>query len=592
MTRYLAFAWTDPDGADLAVRWRDGLRSEGWARAFAREGLEVWTVSGRRTPVRELAPGGAVVIGDLLDRRGPPGTPARFPEARATALDAARRLLETAWGSYVAILPDPAGAAFVLRDPSGALGALTWRLAGVSAVADDVRGLPGGLAPADLALDWEAITEILRQPYSSHHLSPLAGYAVVTPGDLHPLGSATGAVGLWRPARWVSDPDDVAAERLVTTVRDAVGGLAAVEDRLVLEISGGLDSAVVAAGLDEAGQGRRVVTAAHHFASRREGDERCWARAVADGRGFPLELLPQRIEPLVEADFAELATCAGPAFAALDPAQDRDLARLAAATGASAIFGGQGGDAVFFQMPSAAPVADLLRARGLAAVADPFVGRLARWLRRSAWSVLQEALTPARPAPAPMTWRQFWGPRALAGGGPPPHPWLADLAGAPRGKQVQIASIVGTLESWGRSRRGAAANVVQPLLSQPVLEVCLGIPTWRLVDAGRDRAFARRAFAAWLPPAVATRRAKGALGTLYAKRTAESLPFLRAHLLDGVLVGAGVLDRAALAAALTTDDLRWRADGARLSWAAMLESWVRDWQTRAPDLRTPRGGRW
>ncbi|MEO8114097.1 MAG: asparagine synthase-related protein, partial [Phenylobacterium sp.] len=184
---------------------------------------------------------------------------------------------------------------------------------------------------------------------------------------------------------------------------------------------------------------------------------------------------------------------------------------------------------------------------------------------------------------SPAVW-QFWGPRAKWGPAPPRHPWLRDLDDTPPGKQVQIRALLGTHEFWGRSRRSRAAQVVQPLLAQPIVELCLGAPTWNLLEGGRDRALARRAFAEDLPPEVAQRRSKGMLNTLYARRTAASLPFLRAHLLEGVLADAGVLDREAVDAALTPEQLIWRDDGARLSRAAMMESWVRYWQGRIPDL--------
>jgi asparagine synthase (glutamine-hydrolysing) len=594
MGRYLVFTWRGEAASAQAQRWRERLLAAGgWRPALAREGIEVWTGAGQRLPVRELSGAGPIVLGDLFVREGPVRGAAEVGGLSDQPLEAARRLVAEAWGAYVAFLPDPrTGDWRVLRDPSGSLDAYAWRAGELLAVADDIDGLPFGFAPHRLALDWSAITELFRQPYASHHLAPLAGFTAITPGDLIRLDAPhESPTAIWRPARWVGDVDDVSEADLRAAVRAAVAALAGVQERILLEVSGGFDSAVVAAALAEVGAGAKAVRAVNHYSERREGDERAYAEAACRVGPFRLTTLPQAIEPLVEADFAELAARARPAFAALDPLMDRDLAREAQAVRAGAIFGGQGGDAVFFQMPSAAPIADLLRTQGAWAIRDPFTPGLARWLRRPVWSLLAEAARPPRLPEVPWSWRRFWGPRALDEPVGPPHPWLRELDAAPPGKRVQIASIVGTLESWGRSRRGDVAAVVQPLMSQPVLETCLRIPTWRLLDEGRDRAFARRAFAPWLPSEIANRRAKGALGTLYARRTAASLPFLRAHLIDGVLADAGVLDRAELDRALTRDDLIWRADGARLAWAAMLESWVRYWQGRAPDCAAPRG-RW
>jgi asparagine synthase (glutamine-hydrolysing) len=200
------------------------------------------------------------------------------------------------------------------------------------------------------------------------------------------------------------------------------------------------------------------------------------------------------------------------------------------------------------------------------------------------WSVLRQArhgrdgLASAAPESAP-----FWGPRARQATGAPVHPWLADLPALTPAKRVQVQALMGMQAAWHRSRRGAAARIIHPLLSQPIVELALSIPVWRLLGGGRDRALARSAFTPWLPAMVAERQSKGALTSDYTKRVAASLPFLREHLVGGVLAEAGVLDAAAVDAALDPDQLIWNGAGARLSQAALIESWVRHWQTRVPD---------
>ncbi|MGK4422636.1 asparagine synthase-related protein, partial [Klebsiella pneumoniae] len=50
---------------------------------------------------------------------------------------------------------------------------------------------------------------------------------------------------------------------------------------------------------------------------------------------------------------------------------------------------------------------------------------------------------------------------------------------------------------------------VSPLLSQPLVETCLGVPSWLWFEGGRNRVVARRAFAGDLPADVIWRRSKG-----------------------------------------------------------------------------------
>ncbi len=284
-----------------------------------------------------------------------------------------------------------------------------------------------------------------------------------------------------------------------------------------------------------------------------------------------------------------MARIARPAFNSLDAERDRDTAEQARVHGASAIFGGGGGDAVFFQMPSALVLEDLRRSQGRLPLGEPLVLDVARWLRRSTWRVRSDARRGAAHDPDAVA-ASFWGPRAREPVRGVRHPWLEDLEAAPPGKRLQIAALTAMQPGWGRSRRGDAARIQQPLLSQPVVEACLAIPTWQLVQGGRERGLARLAFADDLPASVVERRGKGALTSLYSRRAAASLPFLRTHLMDGVLAEAGVLDRDRTDAALQADRLIWRSEGASLMRAAMVESWVRHWQGQAPDLAT--ASRW
>lgn len=588
MQRYLAFGWPlhDGDSAAQAAVWRDSLTAKPqWTCALSRPGLEVWRVEGRRLPVEVLEPSGVVIVGDLVAPGGPLGLTADMPPPAA-----ARRLAAGAWGRYLALLPDPAGGLpWVYREPSGALEALAWRRGGLAAVADDVDQMPAGFAADGVALDWIAIAQIVRRPLACGHVSPLADYRPVLPGEVRPLGGdAADGVAVWRPSTWARAAAEADPDRLRSTVLGTVDALAEREPRLLLEVSGGLDSAVVAAALVHGGHAGRVAGALNYHEIRPEADERGWAGRVCGALGLPLTPVEKPAAAITPEDLAELAPCAAPAFQAIDAPRDRDTAARAQALGATAIFGGQGGDGVFYQMPTPRLVSDYLGASGRG-WRDPFVLDVARWLRRPVWSVLREARRRRTPQAHAFESAPFWGPRVRAAADAPAHPWIEDARGSSPAKQVQIEAILAMQAAWGRSRRGAIAEVLHPLLAQPVLELGLAIPAWRLVEGGRDRAFARRAFAAWLPKEIVERRSKGALTAYYTRRIARSLPFLREYLLDGVLVSAGVLDRAAVDRALDADRLIWTGEGVRLSRAALIEAWVRHWQTRLPDA--PRGAR-
>jgi len=558
------------------------LEPAGWRRALAGPGFALWTPAARPAPVERLG-ATLVVAGDVWRRPG---------RACVAAPDTFAELLADWHGAYVAARPLAGGRGIeILRGPSGAMDLLAWRASGLACAADDLRGVPSALWPDETAIDWDVVCGFFRDPVSVWGACALTGVRAVAPGEVLAVkGGAFAARTAWRPADFVAGSNDGAApEDLVDVVTDSVAACAAAHERLLLEVSGGLDSAIVATSLAAAGQAWRAALAVNQFAAHPESDERALAKEVCAAAGVPLACRRKPVGRFAAADFMALADGARPAPHATDLVRDRMLAGMAARCGATAILTGQGGDAVFFQMPTARIVADLVLARGPAAAFGEEAQAAARWLRRSVWSLARQPLR-LRPADlADAAFHPWLGARARDARAGPSHPWLKDLAEAPPGKQVQIQALCAAQMKFGRTLRSESLAVRHPLLAQPVVELCLEIPSWRLTG-GRDRGFARAAFAQRLPPRIAQRRSKGVLSILYAKRMVHSLEVVRPWLLDGVLCEAEVLDRAALEASLTPEALLWEGQASRLAWAAALEGWLRHWQGRVPDA--PGAERW
>lgn len=596
MGAYLAFAWeaSAPGAADQAFAWGRALAAGPWSRAWTGGGLEVWT-SGAQPPAVVSAADDVVLVGQLFPRRASetPQAPRGVSEG-GSALAVARRLVVDHWGSYVALLGGSDRAPrWVLRDPSGAWDVLTWRRGHLSVAASEIEALPPGFLPSDLRLDWEVITDYVRRPGSVTAVSGLRGLATVAPGDLQPLGGArTDAVALWRPACWArqaSAPLADAEDRLRAAVEQTVSALVDADGRHLMEVSGGLDSAIVATTLQALGVGGRVAAALNFYGDQPVGDERAWAAAVCERLGQTGRFLAKAPHRLDLEDLADLARGARPALNALDTDRDRRTVEVLQQVDAQAILTGKGGDAVFFQAPSALVLSDLIQAQGRRAACGRFAQELARRLRRSVWSVALEARRGLqRGTPAPSS--PLWGPRPRAAPGGAEHPWLDDLEDVAPAKRFQISALVTTQLHRGTSRHGRAARVIHPLLAQPVMELALAIPAWQLLPRAQERGLARAAFADRLPPESLARRSKGDLASLYARTVAENLEVIRPYLLDGALVSSGLLDGPALDAALDAEVLIRRADSSAIFSAMAIEAWVRHWQGRVPDAaggRTP-----
>jgi asparagine synthase (glutamine-hydrolysing) len=123
------------------------------------------------------------------------------------------------------------------------------------------------------------------------------------------------------------------------------------------------------------------------------------------------------------------------------------------------------------------------------------------------------------------------------------HPWLADAQGIPPGLRWHIMC-VSIPPAFYNSFASATEVVRTPaLFSQPLIELCLRIPSYVWISGGRDRSIARDAFARDLPPVIVRRTQKGAIDRHNRKLMDQNEAFLRETLLDGLLVREGLLDR-------------------------------------------------
>lgn len=585
MGDFMALAWSPSDGraADEAAEISACIAADPrWSPAWTGEGRRVWTTGVAPPRVREVA-GVGIVIGDGFARGAT--TPYRGCEGPGRPTDP-RRLARTfateAWGAYAVVFAgDPAA---VFRDPSGAMEVAAWRRGRVGLAVTDPGHIAPGLLPGTVRLDWRTIAAWVADTTSATSRPGLAGVVVVPPGGvttLCPDGPESQVV--WSPVDAARTTDDVDAEaRLVAAVDLAVSGLTQSRARILGELSGGLDSAIVAGSLARQGLADRAVGWLNHFADRPEGDERRYVAAICEHLGLQPTYLARAPLPLTEDHFRAMSTTLRPAFTAIDPIYDLACAGHLEGLSADGLLTGQGGDVVFFQFPTALVAVDAMRARGLRALTGPFVRDIARMSHTSAWSVLRLAALDrmGRSAPAATPRVALQGRCAVPAG---PAPWLAGADELPPAKRRQVTALASAQLVFGPSRRRAAAGLVQPLMAQPVLETCLSFSTPLLTRGGRDRALARQAFADRLPPALATRRSKGDMTALNGRMVLASLDWLKGHLLDGCLCEAGLLDRRRVELALQPERLIWQGLGGPFLTAAMIESWVRYWQTRMPD---------
>lgn len=584
----LHFDWPATSPPSPAERLVAAARDAGFLAVAAGPGR--WSgVRGPRAPERHLlADGRLVVFGDVFAASGGPPDPLSGSLSDAALL---RALTERCWGRYLAFAHGPDGRFRTgLRDPSGAMELISWTaFPDIRIVCTTLPDWLARLATPPARLDWNAVAAMLIDPGTITGDGALGDLMVAVPGEMVDLqtGSRT---PLWRPVQFVDGATEdatTAARELRARLDTVMRSWAETLERPGAEVSGGLDSAIVAASAVQGGLRGKLWL--NMFGPGEEADERVYARAVGEGLGLELTCSERGRHPMTKAILAETSDGPRPGLNGRDVAFDIDIARECRRAGIDSLLTGKGGDGLFFQMGVPAIFVDLWRRRGLAALFSPVLPDLARRTRRSAWTILGEALRDGGDGEADRHRAvPFIHPDLAAiGHARVRHPWMRDLEGIGPAKRLQIESVAAALAFNCVGRRTRAVDLIHPILAQPVAEWCLGLSIPLLTAGGEDRGLARAAFENRLPPMVRHRRSKGDLTAFLGRQVAADLPFLREHLLDGRLVQKGLIDRDRLEAALHRDRIQWQGGFAGLTLAAVIESWVRRWEA----LPTPASGR-
>ncbi|WP_129793874.1 asparagine synthase C-terminal domain-containing protein [Sphingosinicella sp. CPCC 101087] len=527
--------------------------------------------------------GGSVVIGSLFARHGPARRLDRLDDAEdATACGGGGAgLLRGFWGGYVAALRS-GDTVRVLRDPSAALPCYMAFTGPAVLLASDVDLLimAGDLRPA---LDWTALG---RHLFGAGLPSPetiltgirelLPGFAVAFPGD------ADRQLMAWSPWDHVDNGTvnalEELAERLRRVVRQTVRAWTGDRRRPLVSLSGGLDSSIVAACLAEAGAAVCLTT----YADDPLADERDYARQLCRHLGLELVEARLRLEDVdIEAPLA--AHLPRPFGFTHALAYERAHGELARKVAADAFVTGNGGDQVFAYSQSAAAIADRMLAEGLGRGVLHTLGDVCRQTGCSVSQAATAALRLAWSRPG-YRWRYkpaFLAPDLLARipASAFGHPWLEAPPTCLPGKAAHVATLLRVQRNL-EPPRSRLAPVLNPLLSQPVMETCLAIPSWMWRAGGVDRAVARQAFARDLPEVVVRRRTKGSPDSFAAQLLDHYRGRIRERLLDGRLIGQAMLDRAALEEALRGGVAQGGEARMRILELLAVEAWLDSWTSR------------
>ena len=557
MRRALLAFLGNEDAAELVagVAGRFGLRARP-----CKSGLSLFT--GDALPDCVM-PDGAAVLGDIFSLTG------------ATCQGAA-----DGWGSFIAFTRDESGWR-IDRAPLTGLPLYWTRWRGGILCASRLE--PFAELIDRLTIDWEFVSQALVYSNLRTERTGIGGLAELLPGmRLSWDGKEPWTTMLWSPWEHVGKARSTGIAQLAPELErrliDAVRCWGRSRPDIMLELSGGLDFSIVAAALTAGG----VDYAAVNFVTPgADGDERHYARAVAAHCGISLS--EAALDP------ADIDLVAAPAIVGLRPGAyavlrgiDHAFERIVKGRDVS-VFGGIGGDNIFSFDGSVSPFLDAAATFGFGRRAFAVLRDVARGGGATLWDAARLAWQARRRGPREH-WRseiEFVGADAIPSV-PFVHPWDVGTSEQGQAKRSHVEAVRRILDFVDRPLRWADRDVVAPLLSQPVVEFCLSVPSWTWIEGGRDRAVARAAFARRLPPEVVWRRGKGRIESLATQSYLRQRSGVRDLLLGGRLAAQGLLDLTAIEAYLARD----LADGDflyfRLLEIADCELWARSVEALRP----------
>lgn len=623
MHRYFVFIWDKGDSESvgrIASLQHSLLSSPPWEGAYVASGVLVIhePPNQRSASVHPLAGDQGVILGTvfhrMVDGLSKPHDGA-FTESETSLIlgSAGRHLVRSYWGTYIAVMRDRnSGTCSLLRDPTANL-ACYYAKCGDTHVFFSDMGAFRHYVPMRLSINWKNVATrllagvTLSRDCSINEIEDIPGGECVTISQ-----GVDRRAAAWHPAEFCGEnglqDERTAAAQLRSTVLGTVAALASQHDRILVLLSGGLDSSILACALarqathlavtclnfyvstDVATESADLMipgVSAENLAKLRRvvgsADEREFARKVAQICGFRLI---ETERPIFDIDFTRLYNAPlAPRPSGYGFIIDEDDAeyQCASESQATACFSGQGGDSVFYATQLAIGALDYSFLHPLGTRLIHEIASTATLSRESAAhifaKVVKHGFLRARlPEPFEPLKRPHLLRNEIADTVPPnyfDHPWVDGISHLCPGKHYHVLGVATCVPLYHHIfNRERIAPSIHPFASQPVVETCLRIPTYVLLMNGISRGLARHTFSDLLPPEVAKRTVKGS-GMAYTRAVVtRNMRLIREHLLDGVLAREKVLDRGKLEMYLTDEQPFLSVKPEQIMDYLACEAWV------------------
>lgn len=397
---------------------------------------------------------------------------------------------------------------------------------------------------------------------------------------------------IWNPGDVARQPfsggPEAAAQLLKRTTEQVAAAWAARFKRIELNLSGGLDSSIVLACLSKA-IGPEQVRAVHYLLDSDDLSELKFAQMASEHFRCPLAIekrSPRSILPPPDSHPPSVR----PFREFLEP--EDSVYELHPGT---MTFTGQGGDHLFWAKRSHVRLSDYLAIKGINWRVFSEIAETAQLTGKSIFDVVNCAADEVLRRDAQSEFIQAMVDRETRVTAPIYKELdLHDLRpfakswteGLPRGKAEQVGSLMHLVHVRTAMARNKPRSLVHPLISQPLLELCLRIPTFLLSYRGESRGLIRAAFSKELPPQIARRFTKGRASRFFSEQTRTNQPRIREALAFGALVEMQIVQSQDVLRFIDCSEYRTHKYGKVLPNLYMIEAWLRTWISIAKNART------
>lgn len=574
----------------------------GWNVALKSHDLQVleWTDEHSRAQRHDLHDNQGVIFGYLFTPK-PDQTVLKAPRRAPGKIDdlTTAKIVSTGgewlrdhyWGSYVAILRNEQSDGIkVFRGPFARIGCFHFKAKGVSVLFSDVR-LLSALKEYGAEMDWSFAPIYLGIAYAISEKTAFSDTDYLVAGQCVEITARqTRIYYLWDPASYAAAPPvtDVrlAREGLRNVALSCMDAWASAFPHALLLLSGGFDSSALAGLLAKATNKPEIVCVTH-YSEDVVSDERHYARLTAEKWRYKLVEIGSRTEDFNPSQFLNCPQRPWPVNVSVDWSFHRTVANLSKTYYAPAILTGEGGDAVFVRKCGGI-AGDYVFDHGLGKDTLKVAFAAALVDDKPVWRVLSEmimqrlGMQPRPAAPDEVEGSQTgWGLRRDIADQiatvSPAGPWNNSNVKLAPGKKFDFDSIMFPFYEGAMFDNLPFVERLEPILSQPLVETALRIPTYIHQHNGRERGLAREAFADCLTDEVRLRRYKSLADGFFHRMLIEHKAFYKDFLLGGILAEKNIFDKDILENALNDPALETSAQCIRILRYADVEAWARSW---------------